>query len=145
MYLETINQMNKDELKDLLLHYQELADKAHELLYYRGELIDILQRLNQNLSLEHLADRDYRDERRVVDKVEVELTTKYSKPEEENADKSYVGKRRETGCIDDFLVDEKITELIDKACKPIPDSALKISIDPVETTLTETIPKSYKL
>lgn len=112
MYLKTINQMDKDELKDLLLHYQELADKAHELLYYRGELIDILQRLNQNLSLEHLADRYYRDERRIVDKVEAELTAKYSKPVEENAAKPYIGKRRMTGCIDDYLVEGDINKCL---------------------------------
>lgn len=141
MYLETINQMDKDELKDLLLHYQELADKAHELLYYRGELIDILQRLNQNLSLEHLADRNYRDERRVVDEVETELTAKYRKQIEENTAKPYVGKRRETGCIDDFLVNEKEIELIDKACKPMKDLKITLNKDPVETTLTEAIPK----
>lgn len=79
MYHEIINQMDNDELRNLLSHYQDLTDDAYELLFYKGELIDILQRLNQNLNLERLADRHYRDKRSVIDKVEAELADKYHK------------------------------------------------------------------
>lgn len=112
MNQEIIDQMDKDELKDLLSHYQDLILDSNHLIYYRGEVIDALQHLNSNLNFENLADRHYRDKRRVVDKVEEELTAKYSKPVEENAAKPYVGKRRITGCIDDYLVEGDINKCL---------------------------------
>ncbi len=117
---DIIQQMDKDELMNLLSYYIELIDDANALIYDRGVVIDTLQRLTQDLNEEHLADRHYRNKRSVIEKVESELTAKYSKPVEGNTGNSCIEKinkmayvnpdfiaRSKTDCTDHITVNSK--------------------------------------